>query len=99
MLWKDLCTKAVLLPSLINEMITRELATSTVTQTITGFTDDISILKESTDGMAYCGDRVYTVNLPSLLSVSGSTLSLLSTSNVDSENGSPYTATVTGSLA
>jgi hypothetical protein len=52
------------------------------------------------DGIDYCGDRSYSIDHPSFLSLTGiSNIELDSQDNQDHENGSPYTATVTCSLA
>ena len=46
--------------------------------------------------MSYCGDRTYSVNLPALLTLSGTTITLKSNSLTDFGS---YTGTVTCSLS
>ena len=79
-------------------MSTTCLATPAVTQTFTPFTNSVSVSKNDA---AYCGTYTYTVDL-SQLSISGTTLSLLSTSATDYTNAAAhngvYTATVTATL-
>ena len=79
-------------------MSTTCLATPAVTQTFTPFTNSVSVSKNDA---AYCGSYNYVVDI-SQLSISGTTLSLLSTSATDYTNAPAlngiYTATVTATL-
>ena len=45
----------------------------------------MSIAKGSVDGMAYCGARTHSTNLPTLLSISGLVVTLDSNSNTDKQ--------------
>ena len=75
-------------------MTTSALAAAAITQTLTEFTDDISLALG--DGVDYCGARTYSIDNGPLLSISGNVITLDSTSLADTGT---YTVTVTASLA